>query len=488
MPEWLAMYWYVIAVIIYVIVLAAVLLRILFETHNGSKTLAYILICLFVPVGGIIFYLTFGINYWRKKRYSKKMQENFGVLNHLKKNIGKYDKVSINAGTLPAEQNAELAKMLIRDLGSPLTKSNKVTLLVNGEQKFPELLEAIRQAKHHIHLEYYIYECDETGLSVIELLIEKAKQGVMVRFIYDDFGSPTIKKNLERRMTNAGIEIYPFHKIRFYLLANRLNYRNHRKIVIIDGYTAFTGGINVSDKYVNKGVPGKLYWRDTHVMINGPAVYYLQYLFITDWNFCCGKEFIPDDSYFGNDGDTGSGCLVQIAAGGPDSPLSTVLYSILQAICLAHEEILITTPYFIPGDSLLDALCIAALSGLKVKLLVPGICDSKFVNAASKSYYNKLLDAGVEIYLYQKGFVHAKTMITDGKLSMIGTANMDYRSFYLNFEVNAVIYNDMFAQQMREVFFADLKDAEQIDKEKWLSRSWPQQLPEKIARLFSPVM
>ncbi|MFI5131501.1 MAG: cardiolipin synthase [Chitinophagales bacterium] len=482
------MNWYLAGIIIYVIVLAAVLLRILFETHSSNKTLAYILLCLFVPVGGIIFYLLFGVNYWRKKRYSKKMRENFGVLKHLKSNVAQYDKVSINAGTLPAAENAELASMLIRDLGSPLTSSNEVKLLVNGEQKFPEVLKAIRQAKHHIHLQYYIYECDETGMSVIELLIEKAKQGVIVRFIYDDFGSPSIKKKLEKRMTNAGIEIFPFHKITFYLLANRLNYRNHRKIIIIDGHTAFTGGINVSDKYVNKEIPGKLYWRDTHMMMRGPAVYYLQYLFITDWKFCCGKDFVADDAYFADPGKTGSSCLVQIAAGGPDSPLPTILYSILQAIYLAKEEILITTPYFIPGDSLLDALCIAALSGLTVKLLVPGICDSKFVNAASKSYYSKLLDAGVEVYIYQKGFVHAKTMITDGRLSMIGTANMDYRSFDLNFEVNAVVYNTPFAQQMRNVFFNDLKDAEKIDKERWLSRSWSEQLPEKIARLFSPVL
>lgn len=484
----LTMAWYVILIILYVAVLVLVLGRILFETNSSNKTLAYILLCIFIPVGGIVFYLLFGINYWRKKKYSKKMQENFGVLKHLKKNIVRYDKVSISSDDLPGPQNSELATMLIRDLGSPLTTSNNVTLLVNGERKFPELLKAIRAAKHHIHLEYYIYERDETGMSVIELLIEKAKQGVIVRFIYDDFGSPSIKKKLEKRMTSAGIEIYPFHKIKFYVLANRMNYRNHRKIVIIDGHTAFTGGINVSDKYVNKEIPGKLYWRDSHIMIQGPAVYYLQYLFITDWKFCCGKNFTPDDSYFGDAGKTDSNCLVQIAAGGPDSPLPTLLYSILQAIYLAKEEILITTPYFIPGDSLLDALCVAAMSGLKVKLLVPGISDSRFVNAASKSYYKKLLEAGVEIYLYQKGFVHAKTMVTDGKLSMIGTANMDYRSFDLNFEVNAVVYNVQFAQQMRKVFFADLKDAEQIDKEQWSSRSWHQQLPEKIARLFSPVL
>jgi len=361
-------------------------------------------------------------------------------------------------------------------------------LLKNGENKFPELLKAIRSATHHIHLEYYIYECDDTGLEMIELLIEKAKKGIEIRFIYDDFGSPGIKKKVEQRMKLAGIEIFPFHKINFYLLANRINYRNHRKIVIIDGDIAFTGGINVSDKYVNKGGAGKLFWRDTHVMIKGPAVYYLQYLFITDWNFCCPRQLAPDQSYFAKGDRILNNCYVQIAASGPDSPLPSVLYSLLQAIYLAREEILITTPYFIPGESLLDALCVAALSGLKVKLLVPGISDSKFVNAASKSYYKTLLEAGVEIYLYQKGFVHAKTMITDSKLSIIGTANMDYRSFELNFEVNAIIYNSSFAQQMRDLFFADLDDALKIDMEEWISRPWHQQLPEKIARLFSPVL
>jgi cardiolipin synthase len=482
------MKWVIFFTILYFIGLVAVLLRILFETHNSNKTLAYILLCIFFPVFGIVFYLLFGINYWRKKKYSRKMREDAGVLKSIKKNIPRFDKTIINPNNLSVEQNAELATMLIRDLGSPLTGSNKVVLLKNGENKFPELLKAIRNATHHIHLEYYIYECDVTGLAVIEGLIEQAKKGIEVRFMYDDFGSPGIKKNLEQRMKNAGIEIFPFHKINFYFLANRINYRNHRKMVIIDGNIAFTGGINVSDKYVNKGEKGKLFWRDTHLMIKGPAVYYLQYLFISDWNFCCKKHLIAGDSYFTEGDKSTDNCYVQIAASGPDSPLPSILYSLLQATYLAREEILITTPYFIPGESLLDALCVAALSGLKVKLLVPGISDSKFVNAASRSYYNRLLEAGVEIYLYQKGFVHAKTMITDSKLSIIGTANMDYRSFELNFEVNAIIYQPAFAKQMRDLFLADLEDAVKINKEEWMSRSWWRQLPEKIARLFSPVL
>ena len=179
--------------------------------------------------------------------------------------------------------------MLLKDLHSPLTRNNRVKLLLNGEEKFPELIKCLQSAKHHIHMEYYIFEQDEIGTAIIELLITKAKEGVQVRFIYDDFGSPSIKKKIEKRMRDAGIEIYPFSKVHFYLLANRINYRNHRKIVVIDGQTGFVGGINVSDKYINNK-NRQFYWRDTHLRIDGPGVYYLQYLFITDWNFCCGRN------------------------------------------------------------------------------------------------------------------------------------------------------------------------------------------------------
>ncbi len=482
------MSWIIIAAVLYIILLIGVCIRILFETHNTNKTLAYLLFCLFIPVIGIGFYLLVGINYWTKKKYNQKITGDEKILRQLKKDISDYDGVAI-AVDESVEQHTELAAMLIKDIGSPLTRNNAIKLLVNGEKKFPELLKAMREASHHIHLEYYIYEYDEIGTQIIELLIEKAIQGVRVRFIYDDFGSPSIKKKTEERLRKAGAEVHPFHKVRFYLFANRINYRNHRKIVVIDGQTAFVGGINVSDKYINNGKKS-LYWRDTHIRIDGPAVYYLQYLFITDWNFCCPHTLKPKDLYFPPAADiaTEQDCFVQITASGPDSFQPSVLYSILQAIYLAKKEILIATPYFIPGDSILDALNVAALSGLSVKLLVPGISDSKIVNAASKSNYNGLLKAGVEIYLYQKGFIHAKTMVTDGMFSMIGTANMDNRSFFLNFEVNALIYDKKIAGQMRKQFFEDMEDAKKIDKKEWLSRPRYQQLPEKIARLFSPVL
>lgn len=481
------MYWIWIAIIGYLVILLLVCLRVLFETHSSTKTLAYLLFCIFIPVIGIVFYLTFGINYWKIKLYTNKAAADEKLLQQLKKNIPQYEQSIVAAPDASVTQHAELAGMLIKDLKSPLTVNNKVKLLLNGEEKFPELMSCLNHAKHHIHLEYYIFEQDEIGSAVIELLIKKAREGVAVRFIYDDFGSPGIKRKIEKRMQEAGIEIHPFSKVHFYLLANRINYRNHRKMVIIDGQTAFTGGINVSDKYINNK-EGKLFWRDTHLRIDGPGVYYLQYLFLSDWNFCCGSSLAAEDLHFSKPVLSQDDTYVQVVGSGPDSEQPYVLFSILQAIYLAKEEILITTPYFIPGDNIVDALRIAASSGLSVKLLVPGKSDSRLVNAASKANYAALLKAGVEIYLYQKGFVHAKTMVADGKLSMIGTANMDHRSFELNFEVNAIVYDVPFSQQLRTVFFEDIKDAQKINEKEWEKRAFYAKLGDRIGRLFSPAL
>jgi len=481
------MNWTLLIVIFYILLVILFCIRIIYETRSATKTMAYLMLAIFIPVAGIVFYAAFGINYWRRKLYDKKSAENDKMLEILKEQVSAYSTGTCTPADMAYDDNKELAALLVKELKSPLTRGNKVKLLINGEEKFPEVLEALRNARHHIHIEYYIYEQDEIGEQIEDILVQKATEGVQVRFIYDDFGSPSIKRKTEEKMKKAGVEIYPFHKVLFYLLANRINYRNHRKIIVIDGGTGFTGGINVSDKYINTK-KNKLYWRDTHLRIDGPGVFYLQYLFLTDWNFCCNKKLQPDQLHFVSNTKNTADTFLQVAASGPDSLQPSILFSLLQAIYLAKKEILITTPYFIPGDSILEGLRIAALSGLKVILLVPGICDSKLVNAASKSYYEELLLAGVEIYLYQKGFVHAKTLVADGKLSIIGTANMDYRSFELNFEVNVLLYDATSAEKLRAVFFSDLEDAEKIDAKKWCKRPAYQQLPEKLARLFSHVL
>jgi len=485
------MNWLLIYEIVYVLILVLVSLRIIYDTRSSIKTLAYLLLVIFLPVAGIIVYFSFGINYRKRKMYSKKLIRDEKLAKKLKEDIFESSLHIFEKAADELRTNKELAYMLAKDTMSPLTAGNTIGLLVNGEKKFPEVLKAIQQAKDHIHIEYYIYEDDEIGRLIEKELIKKASEGVTVRFIYDDFGSRSIRSKLVRRLKAGGISAFPFSKVIFLALANRLNYRNHRKIIVIDGHTAFVGGINISDKYINEpGNAKKLFWRDTHLRIEGPGVHYLQYLFLCDWNFCAKDDVQPADLYFPSSSSlpVKGNKIVQIAASGPDSDTPTILFSILQAINLAATEILITTPYFIPGESLLDALTVASLSGVSVKLLVPGISDSRVVNAAAHSYYDDLLNAGVEIYLYRKGFVHAKTPVADKKIAIVGTANMDHRSFDLNFEVNAIVYDHELARELSNIFYEDIKNANKIDLGEWNARPRYKQLIEKTARLVSPLL
>lgn len=482
------MNWLLLAAIAYIALVIVVCLRILYDTRSTSKTFAYLLVAILVPVLGIAIYFAVGANYRKDKLYSKKIVRDNKLLQDIREKIVHESEITLGNGNAEVKSHKKLARLLLND-DSPLSGHNEVKLLINGENKFPEVLQALKTAKHHIHMEYYIFENDNIGNQIKDILIQKAAQGVKVRFIYDDFGSRSIRKNLVRELIDGGVEAFPFYKTFFIALSSRTNYRNHRKIIVVDGCTGFVGGINVSDRYIN-GAPGssRLFWRDTHVKIFGPGVYYLQYLFICDWNFCAGQNLKLERDFFCYTKSEKGNAIIQVAASGPDSDTPAIMFSLMVAIGMAEKEILITSPYFIPGESILDALNIAALSGVKIKLLVPGKSDSFIVNAAARSYYGELIDSGVEIYLYQKGFVHAKTMVSDGQLAIIGTANMDHRSFELNFEVNSMIYDVAVAKQLRNAFYNDLKDAVKINPKTWKKRSLFKQLPEKIVRLLSPLL
>ncbi|RYG42408.1 MAG: cardiolipin synthase, partial [Chitinophagaceae bacterium] len=347
------MNWLLIAEIFYVLVLSATCIRIVYDTRSTTKTVAYLMLSIFLPVAGIIFYFSFGINYRKRKIYGRKEISDIAVLEELKKETVAYTEDAMKHAGSVVQEFKELARLLVKDQQSPFTRHNKVKLLLNGESKFPEVLDALRKATRHIHIEYYIVEEGEITAQLEEVLLQKASEGVEVRFIYDDFGSRSIRRKTIQRLNAGGIRSAPFYKIRFLLFANRLNYRNHRKIIVIDGETAFTGGINISDRYINNK-PGELFWRDTHLRIDGPGVYYLQYLFLNDWNFCSGESLQPSAFLFPSPGmHKEEDVLVQIAASGPDSTQPSILFSLLQAVYLAQEEILITTPYFIPGDKIL---------------------------------------------------------------------------------------------------------------------------------------
>lgn len=396
--------------------------------------------------------------------------------------------VKKHLGHSSLSENAEIIRFLLQTEQTFVAPNASIEILENGENLFPVLLREMQNAHSHIHMEYYIYENDTIGNRIKEVLIEKARQGVEVRFIYDDFGSRGIRKNIVKELKENGVQVFPFHKINFIYFANRINYRNHRKIVVIDGKTSFVGGINVSDKYINSQ-RNKLYWRDTHLMIKGITSLSLQMVFLSDWNFCSNENITIQPTYFPTDFiNLPSDNYAQIAYSGPDSDLPTILYTTIQAIYSAREEIILTTPYYIPDPSLQEALIIAALSGISVRLLLPQKGDSFLVNLASQSFFEELLKAGVRIHLYQKGFIHSKTFVIDRKWASVGTANLDARSFDLNFEVSALVYHQKTAMKVRNTFYRDLVDAEELTLSKWEKRSKYRQLAEKVLRLTSPFM
>ncbi|GJH41710.1 major cardiolipin synthase ClsA [Capnocytophaga sp. HP1101] len=475
--------------ILYVLFIIAVCLRIVWDTRSVSKALAYLLLVIFVPILGAIFYFSFGINYRRHKIYHKKLSVDQAFRHRLEQI---YPRIQAHLKSLDTSTTAPYEKSLrflsnIEDRLS-IIPNEEIKVICNGENLFPELLSALRSAKHHIHIEYYIYENDHIGNAIKDILIEKVHEGVEVRFIYDDFGSQGIRKNIARELRENGVAAFPFYKINFVKLANRMNYRNHRKIVVIDGYTAFVGGINISDKY-NNNEPNTLYWRDTHLKVRGYSAHVLQAVFLQDWNFCSDENVAIDAPYF----PIGiqpypTDYFTQIVSSGADSDLPNILYATVQLIYAAKREILITTPYYIPDTSLQESLIITALSGVEVKLLVPKEGDSVFVHTASESFFEELLRAGVEIYRYEKGFVHAKTFVIDSEVASVGTANLDARSFDLNFEVNALVYNETVAGDLRRIFYEDLKDASLLRLEDWEGRSKFKQMIERIVRLFSPFL
>ena len=473
--------------IIYILLLIYTIIKILLNTQATAKTLAYILLVSVLPVVGIVIYFSFGVNY----RHHKFTKKGIASLNNLTRefNIIRID----NTEELIKEHSknvggfTELIKFIYK-IGDENLSHNQCELLINGEEKFPEVLRTLESAKHFIHMEYYDWENDERGNQIKAVLLRKVKDGLKIRILIDDYASRKIKGNIVKELRAGGVEIYPVIKIKILYLANRINHRDHRKVIIIDGHTGFVGGINISDRYDNSIDTG-LYWRDTHVKITGPAVLNMQRHFITNWNvsqsdnkLTISKDLFPELKK--KDISKGSE-LTQIVAGGPIYPMSNIMLTYFRIFTLAKERLYITNPYFIPNDSILDALKQAAISGVDVRLMMPEKSDSVVVGAASKFYYTELLQAGVKIFLYKKGFVHAKTVVADTRLSVIGTANMDIRSFDLNFEIMSVNYGEKFAKKLEGVFRTDLMECDEIIYKDWLQQGIIKKISYAVARLIS---
>lgn len=476
--------WYWIPLLI---VYLGVILTILIENRNPTKTIAWLLVIILLPVLGMVIYYLFGQKFVKVKDFrSGHLSQYEGLMQHWGKHNpileSKLQSISAMIGSL-----GRVFVFLANQKVAPPSLGNSVKLLTNGEEKFPALLEAIRSAKHHIHLEYYIFEPDQIGQQVLDLLVQKAEEGVEVRLIVDAFGSPKLSRRM-RKLTQLGPQAVVFLPVGFTSLANS-NYRNHRKVAIIDGNTAFIGGINISDYYINEPGSNALYWRDTAIRIQGSAINTLQAYFWMDWCFAGGDAFAVDASYFypveaAKPGDA----ALTFAFSDPGSASPFCMEALLIAISEAQESIQLCTPYFIPSEELSTALQLAAASGISVELMLPAKGDSFIVQHASISFLKPLLERGVKVYLYTKGFVHAKTVSIDHKLAMVGTVNLDTRSFYINFETSAIISDPAFSRSLETQFEIDKSVSRKVTIEDWRKRPKLKRGLDSVCRLLAPLL
>jgi cardiolipin synthase A/B len=469
------------------LIYAGIIITILNENRNPSKSLAYILVLVFLPVIGLLVYYFVGRKpvfkklVFDKKRAvdQQKMQQYYEKLRpRMEEKLHVLDQI-IGDMTFPF-------RYLYNQGQSLISIDNAVTLLNNGEEKFPALFTALQNARSHIHIEYYIFTADDVGNRIADILIQKHNEGVEVRVIVDDVGSNRIK-DIPKRLRQAGISLLKTMPVAFSSLANS-NYRNHRKIIVIDGEIGFIGGINLDERYWNNG-KHKLYWRDTAVRIEGRAVNLLQVQFFLSWAFAGGKDDFGEDArYLKPMPQKRGNAVIAIAASGPSSGAPFIMETILLAISQAEKAIRICTPYFIPPDSLTSALQIAAARGVDVELILPRLSDSFIVQHASFSFIKPLLQRGVKVYLYEKGFIHAKTISIDCRLAFVGTVNMDTRSFFLNFEITSIICETAFCNALEDSFAADKQNSCLVTLESWKSRPAIQRGFDSVCRLLAPLL
>ncbi len=470
----------------YILFLLAVIGSIVAEKRDPGKSWAWIAAVVLLPGVGFFLYMVFGRNHRKEKRYSRKERSDIEIQMEVLSDRQLYELSNpLFAHRAEIDKYREIITLLLNNNRSLLTARNRVRVLNDGSETFPALLEALRGAKSFIHIEYYIFEKDKIGREVAGVLMDKAREGVEVRFVYDDVGSWGLSPKFLKMMKEAGVRVHCFQRVVFPWLTSRVNYRNHRKIVVVDGETGFTGGINIAKRYVTGTRLGV--WRDTHLRIEGEAVAALNAVFAMDWYFVSREKLADTDKYFPPSG-VDIATPIQIASSGPDSDWASIMQAFFAAITKAKDHIYISTPYFLPNQSILTAVEVAAMSGVDVRILLPEKPDSKITHWASHSYIEELLDARVKVYFYKKGFNHSKLIMIDGLFASVGTANMDNRSFDVNFEVTALLYDEKVTRELEERFLADLRNSEQVTPKDWARRPRLDSFREGLARLFSPLL
>lgn len=470
---------YVLGVVVVEIIKIIAIIHVLVDNRQPVKTMAWMLVIYFLPLVGVVFYLFFGVNTRRQRMVSERS------MNQLTKR-SMLEFVEQHDLHVPDECR-KLVDLFVNENFSLPFKDNAVDIYTEGYGFFRQLLKDIHGAQGHIHMDFYIFEDDALGRLVADALIDKARQGVEVRVVYDDVGCWHVGRAFFERMREAGIEVNPFLPVRFPSFTSKVNYRNHRKIVVIDGRVGYIGGMNIALRYVKGTERGA--WRDTMLRLRGGAVYGLQRSFLVDWYFV-DRTLISHRRYYPPlDGSTVGDGLAQIVTSGPVTPYLEIMQGYVRIILAARRYVYIETPYFLPTESVLFALKTAVMGGVDVRLIVPRHSDARFVEWASRSYLRDVVKTGVSVFLYEDGFLHSKLLVSDDSVVSCGSTNVDFRSFENNFEANAFFYDASVARRFREVFLADQLRSVDFAEVCGLGRiSFARRLWESITRLFSPLL
>lgn len=471
-------YVHFIIALIYFILVVGTIISVLMENRQPEKTVAWICVLMFVPVFGMLIYFFFGRDTRRERLIGKHSMDQLSR----RQMLGFVEQKDF---VVPQKHKALVNLFYNQNEALPFI-NNEVELYTNGYDFILSLLHDIAGAKNHIHICSYIFEDDSLGRLVSDALIDKAREGVEVRVIYDDVGCWKVKDSFFERMRFEGIEVHSFMPVKFPAFTGKVNYRNHRKLIVIDGYAGYIGGMNIARRYVQG--TGSREWRDTHMRITGYAVYGIQRTFLIDWFFVDGSLITNNKYYPQIPGNINNGCMIQIVVSSPIAPWPDIMQGYVRILMSAEKYVYIETPYFLPTEPILFAMRTAALAGVDVILMIPNHADSKLVEWAANSYVRQTLDAGVKVMLYKKGFNHSKLLISDDALCTCGSTNVDFRSFENNFESNAFIYDTDMALRMKDVFLEDLKYCVPLSEHKIISQyGFFRRLGESVVRLLSPL-
>ena len=467
-----------IVLVAYTVIAIVAMITVLLEHRQPAKTIAWVLVLSFLPLVGIVLYFFFG----RRTRKDRHIWEK--SLNQLTKR-SMIEFAEQKQLELP-EEHKELIQLFVNQNFALPFKNNETDVYVSGYEFFPALLAEISKATHHIHIVSYIIDDDPLGRLLRDALIDKARKGIEVRLLFDDVGSWKTPNRFFEQMREEGIEVHPFMPVRFPAFTGKVNYRNHRKIIVIDGKVGFIGGMNLAQRYV-KGHKG-IIWRDTHVKISGAAVYGLQRAFLVDW-FHADRTLITDRKYYPDTTITPNNNLIQIVTSSPTNVWEELEQGYIKILLSAKRYVYMETPYFLPTEPIFFAMRTAALSGVDVRLMVSLKTDSKLVQMASRSYLTQTIQAGVKVLCYEEGFNHTKLLVADDNVATIGSANIDFRSFENNFEANAFFYDKSMAQRIKDIFLTDetkcvpLEKIKEINHKSFIYRLW-----ESVVRLLSPLL